>query len=391
MAQILRTRRMHSIDEYEKALNCKPPPRPIKKIRVRKLSRVAVLAKERRALKVAGRETIASLGKSIKRLRRQTLSATKLAKVRVKCPAQPCDARIERGVRPVLLQGKLDQALLFKKRFAFLASTKGIKRLTRVSPRRQAKVINLRRAAVVKASSRVGVKTLRKVRRVAKRLGADANSLGILSRATVLAKQGNPETLAGLAPTAPVTPPKTVGPTPASPGGNVPPLLPLRFTDWTSASGSPVTATGTLQGAPISLSGSNVGPSPSQSTVDGTSTFFDQPFFTPPLPASDAITFYGHPGHSYALQFGAAVRDPVLHLASLASTLEFPSGTQITRVSGDSGFTVSGNSVSGVLAGSTDANGTVRLSGAFSSVPFSATPVYPPGSQDGIYLQVGGR
>jgi hypothetical protein len=160
----------------------------------------------------------------------------------------------------------------------------------------------------------------------------------------------------------------------------------LEFADWSSVQGN--LASGTLQGHLISLSGSHVG-TPPQSRVDGTSTVFNQPYFSPPLVTSDAIELYGFQGYSYTLQFGGATQDPIVHIASLASKLVFPPGTQLTKVSGQSTFVVSGNTVTGALSGSTDANGTVRLSGTFTSASFSATPVFQAASEDGIDVQVG--
>ncbi len=155
------------------------------------------------------------------------------------------------------------------------------------------------------------------------------------------------------------------------------------FTDWTSVAGN--VASGTLHGSAVSLSGTTVSPPPG-STVDGSSTFFNRADFTPPLAASDAIQFIGASGNSYTLQFANPVTDPVLHLASIASTLHFPPGTVVTRLSGDAEFSVAGSDVVGALdLPADDGNGTVRLSGTFSSIPFSTTF---PGS-DGIILQVG--
>ena len=116
------------------------------------------------------------------------------------------------------------------------------------------------------------------------------------------------------------------------------------------------------------------------------STVFNRPDFTPPLPMSDAIQFIGASGYQYTLAFGAPVKDPVLHLGSLASTLTFPPGTTITRVSGDAEFGVSGNTVIGGLDAPTDdANGTVRLTGTFTSIPFTTTFA----GSDGIFIQAG--
>jgi hypothetical protein len=153
------------------------------------------------------------------------------------------------------------------------------------------------------------------------------------------------------------------------------------FADWTLLSGG--VATGSLPEASVNLSGTDVQVA---SVLDGTSTVFNRVDFTPPLAASDAIAFGGGPAAAYTLAFGTPVTDPVLHFGSLASTLTFPPGTVITRLSGDAQFSVAGNTVVGQFDGPIDdANGTVRLTGTFTSLPFTATfPV-----TDGIYLQVG--
>ena len=155
------------------------------------------------------------------------------------------------------------------------------------------------------------------------------------------------------------------------------------FTDWTAVIDG--VAHGTLHGSSVMLSGTNVTAPPS-SVVDGSFTAFSRPDFTPPLPTTDAIHFIGSTGNSYTLQFGSPVTDPILHLGSLASTLHFPTGTQITEISGDPQFSVSGSDVVGQFEGPTDdANGTVRLSGTFFSITFSTTFA----GTDGIFLQVG--
>jgi hypothetical protein len=160
------------------------------------------------------------------------------------------------------------------------------------------------------------------------------------------------------------------------------------FADWTDVSGSPAVATGTLRSdVSVRLEGSQIDPHPS-SRVDGSSTVFDRAEFSPPLATSDSIHFRGATGNSYTLQFGSPVTDPVLHFASLASTLHFPPGTAIERVSGDAEFSVSDSDVVGqaqdVPAGD-DANGTIRLKGRFTSISYSTTYM----GTDGIYLQVG--
>ena len=53
------------------------------------------------------------------------------------------------------------------------------------------------------------------------------------------------------------------------------------------------------------------------------------------------------PGAQYTIHFGSPTTNPVLELGSLGSRLDFPAGTHLTRLSGDSGFSVSGSSVLG--------------------------------------------
>ena len=83
----------------------------------------------------------------------------------------------------------------------------------------------------------------------------------------------------------------------------------------------------------------------------------------------------------------------MLELGSLASRLDFPAGTHLTRLSGDSGFSVSGSSVLGMLSnvigpdGTNDSNGTIKLSGTFTSISFTATQLYT-GPEDGILVQL---
>lgn len=166
-----------------------------------------------------------------------------------------------------------------------------------------------------------------------------------------------------------------------------------QFADWTTIAGT-TTATGTLLGGSISLSGSHVFPTPI-SRLDGTWTFFDGPDFTPRLAKTDEIQIGGLPGYSYTLQFGAPVKDPVLEIGSMADRMTFPAGTQITKLSGQSTFTVAGNVVTGMLNtalgpdGVNDSNGTVQLTGTFTSIPFTVDPTYVPGNEDGIIIQVG--
>jgi hypothetical protein len=158
---------------------------------------------------------------------------------------------------------------------------------------------------------------------------------------------------------------------------------PSDFVDWTSVAGG--VAHGSLHGATTTLSGAGViAPT---STTDGSSTVFNRSDFTPGLATSDALNFSAGTGNSYVLDFGMDVVNPVVHVGSLGSTLHFPSGTQLTLVSGDPQLSVSNaDIVGGIEAPTDDANGTVRLQGTFSSVTFSTTSA---ASTDGVYLQIG--
>jgi hypothetical protein len=157
------------------------------------------------------------------------------------------------------------------------------------------------------------------------------------------------------------------------------------FADWTSVGGSPATATGALNGSSVTLEGTAI--IPAGSTTDGSSAIFNRPELTPPLPASDIVNFNGASGNSYTLTFGGQVTDPVLHLASLGSTLHFPAGTQLAYVSGDAQFGVTGSDVVGQIEVPTDdATGTVRIIGTRSSIGFTTSST---AASDGVYLQVG--
>jgi Pro-kumamolisin, activation domain len=163
------------------------------------------------------------------------------------------------------------------------------------------------------------------------------------------------------------------------------------FSDWTAIAGN--TATGSALGTSVTLSGTHVFGTPT-SVLDGSWPDFAGPDYTPTLPKSDVIQIGGTPGASYTISFGGPTTDPILDLGSLACRLDFPAATGVVRLSGDSGFTVSGSSVSGAFNesigpdGTNDANGTVKLSGTFTSITFTTTPLYT-GSEDGILVQMG--
>ena len=161
-------------------------------------------------------------------------------------------------------------------------------------------------------------------------------------------------------------------------------LAAVQFTDWTSANLSGNTASGNLGGVAVSFSGGDL----IVAFLAQEMTGFNSALYTPPLDSSDALEFRADSsGQSYVVHFGRLVRDPVIHLKSLASTLDFGDAT-VVKLSGESSLTVSGSTVSGVLDDTPnghDSNGTIQLLGQFESVPFTATYV----GVDGIDIQIG--
>jgi len=161
------------------------------------------------------------------------------------------------------------------------------------------------------------------------------------------------------------------------------------FVDWTSIDTSGDTAVGTACNVSVSLNGLDI----TAGSTTGTFQGFNNAFFCPPLANSDFVEFRGtSPANSYVLTFNPPVTNPTLHILSLASTLTF-SGVTLTKMCGQNGFTVEGNTVSGLcIDGQTpnDANGTVQINGTVSSVSFTAFFSGCLGfTIDGIDIQVG--
>src|SRR3954447_10423594 len=79
----------------------------------------------------------------------------------------------------------------------------------------------------------------------------------------------------------------------------------IEFADWTSTGGT--TATGTLVGSRVTLTGWQLPPLP-ESYLNGTLPIWSAPYFTPPLPAADAVEFRAEAAtpHTYTLSLGAA-------------------------------------------------------------------------------------
>lgn len=160
------------------------------------------------------------------------------------------------------------------------------------------------------------------------------------------------------------------------------------FADWTAADAAADTATGTLGGRAISLTGSEL----QVGITDGSFTGFAQPYFAFPIARGDALALGSQPGYSYEIRLGAPVTDPVLQIASLASRIDFPAGTNVVRLAGQSAFVVSGSALIGAASGSganSDANGTAQLKGTFTTIRFTAVPTPDAPNGDGFYLQLG--
>ncbi|MFF8397256.1 hypothetical protein [Streptomyces sp. NPDC016172] len=138
----------------------------------------------------------------------------------------------------------------------------------------------------------------------------------------------------------------------------------------------------------------------------GTAFYFNDEYpgfgstpFNPPLAKTGMVEITSASGHEFEVKFGVPLKDPVFYLGSLGSTVTFPQGTQVTRVSGDTEFkVVDGNKVRGKpfqpppgTTALTDSNGIVSLKGNFTSVKFTLTP-NPDStiSREGVFLQIGG-
>jgi surface antigen len=170
-------------------------------------------------------------------------------------------------------------------------------------------------------------------------------------------------------------------------------------TDWSSVSGN--VAAGTVQGARVDLKAATasgrVWETPT-SRVDGSWPYFAGPTFAPSLAKSDVIQIGGAPGAEYTISFrdGAgnpvSVKDPVLHLGSLGSTLKFTTGSP-TQLTSENNFRVVGSQVIGDASnkigpsGNSDSSGSIKFTGPYTRINFTATPNYT-GPADGILVQV---
>ena len=170
-------------------------------------------------------------------------------------------------------------------------------------------------------------------------------------------------------------------------------------TDWKSAAGN--VATGSVQGVSVDLRPSTasgrVWDVPTSRT-DNSWPYFAGPTFSPSLPQSDVIQISGAAGAEYTITFRTAdgkpttVKDPVLHLGSLGSTLNFTTGTP-TLLTSENNFRVTGSQVIGDAgnkiwpSGNSDSSGSIKISGSHPQIKFTATPNYV-GPADGILVQL---
>ena len=173
------------------------------------------------------------------------------------------------------------------------------------------------------------------------------------------------------------------------------------FVDWTSADPVQDHASGILGNVTVSLEGP-LGNSFISNEYDG----YGWSAFDPQLPVSDAVEMRSSaPGSEFEVRFRRKVKNPIFHIASLASTMKFtnlPPGATVEEVSSDTDFeVVSADTVrghaheaavnsEGILV--TDSNGTIRLTGdrPYRTIRFTLTPNFAASVPDGVLLQIGG-
>lgn len=188
------------------------------------------------------------------------------------------------------------------------------------------------------------------------------------------------------------------------------------FVDWIDVDTTLGTATGTLAGAQVTITGPCGIPGPvacgiydAGGELGGFTGFGDATLFATSVASTDYVGFVGgfgiNPPLVYDVSFSAPVTDPVILIENLASTLVFtlPTGATLSRLSGDPTidtrtFTVTGTTVVGTLVDCprpcrVDAAGELRINGTVSGFSFTArydVPGSPGNLVDGINLQLGG-
>ncbi|MBK6688144.1 MAG: hypothetical protein IPG45_26960 [Deltaproteobacteria bacterium] len=188
------------------------------------------------------------------------------------------------------------------------------------------------------------------------------------------------------------------------------------FVDWIDVDTTLGTATGTLAGAQVTISGPCGIPGPvacgiydAGGEAGGYTGFGDAALFATPVVNTDYVGFVGGFGNNpplvYDVSFSAPVTDPVILIENLASTLVFtlPPGATLSRLSGDPTidnrtFTVTGTTVVGTLVDCpqpcrVDAAGELQINGTVTGFSFTArydVAGSPGNLVDGINLQLGG-
>lgn len=173
----------------------------------------------------------------------------------------------------------------------------------------------------------------------------------------------------------------------------------LTFVRWARPEPNGTIAHGMLRGFPVTLTGQL-----QTAFFEDDYPGFRESWFTPQLAATGMIEIQSARGNSFTLTFGAPLTDPIIDLGSLGSllTITDPPGVTITGLSGDDNhFHAAGNTVSGQGKNlttlpdglpTTDSNGSVQLTGTFTSITFTLEP-HPDDHfpTEGVYFQIGGR
>lgn len=161
-------------------------------------------------------------------------------------------------------------------------------------------------------------------------------------------------------------------------GSGAPALSAPVLVDWTSGNA------GTLPGVSVGLSGTNF-----HAQAPGDSTYLNNLYnrpglFTGPVSLLEGLEIAANPaGITYTVTFSAPVSGVVLHFASLASTLTFD--RNVSKLSGETGFDVLGQIVSGLPQGTLDRSGSVLVGDVGTSFSFTAQWA---GGSDGIGMQM---
>lgn len=161
--------------------------------------------------------------------------------------------------------------------------------------------------------------------------------------------------------------------------------------DWTSST------TGKLGSISISISAVGTPPRSDPSLFGGSvvSRIFSSGHFAGPVSLVKAIEVFGKSQqvtNTYTVTFSTPVTDVRVHLGSLASVVTF--NQPVTRLSGQSSFSVTGSTVTGAVDNSdslTDSNGTIGLSGTLNSFSFTTVGLPNVGLADGIAMQISAR